>query len=301
MKKYSIIFLFTLLIFPLHAKIFETPFIEHLNGRNKYVDVTVDGIPATFTFDTGCSGFYINKTLFTKLLAQGKVRKSDLKDVGEVIIANGKVTRSNKRFLIREVQLAGYTFRNVVAEVGLEDTPDAPLLLGQSILERLRWYKISNNSLSFEPCEESLQEAMSYSLYHQNDSTHYKDIAKRLLPYERNGQLPCFFRESLYFALYYTHEYATAHSLAEKLRESSCIQENDLTEYELGLYYHEAVQLYDATKYEESLHVALTAWPLATSYKNKGVDYQKHLGHLCWCAYKQLGNEKQAAAFEKYR
>jgi tetratricopeptide (TPR) repeat protein len=286
---------------PLRAEVYEVPLTQSASSANVYVEVDIDGLPALFAFDTGCSDVSLSRALLQQLIDQGQVRLSDLKDAGDAQLANGKLSKANKMLLLRELRLGGYTFRNVVASVGLDKIHDAPLLLGQSVLERMRFYYVSNGTLRFEPLEDDFQQALVAARFYADDTTRYDDIALRLLPYEQDNRLTCFYQSRLYHCLAFTGRYQQAHRLASKMLLTHCMEEDELTEQELRLYCNEAVTLYNAERYDEALTVFQTAWPMALDFRTRDNRYVQHLGNLAWHLYMQLDDPSRAAPFRQYR
>lgn len=295
--KHVIVLIICLIACSAQAVTYEAPFVD-TGSRNKYVEVSVDGIKRRFTIDTGCSSLSINKRLLDELVKQKKVKLSDLKGEHNAEMANG-YTHVVRELMLSEFSFGGYTFRNVVANVGTNDAPDAPLLLGQSLLERMRWYQIAGNSIRFEPYDEAYQHALSFTDYHSNDSDHQQEIADLLMPYEQQGILSCYFRKQLFHALYYVDAYDDAISMAQKLRDAECQSGIDLTDYEIQLHHNQGVALYNTDRYEEALVIADKAWALAHS----NALYHKYIapiGKLYWHIYQQLGNEAKMKEYERY-
>lgn len=282
----------------MYATTFEAPFVD-TGSRSKYVEVSVDGIKRLFAIDTGCSSLSINMQLLDELVKQKKVKLSEMRSEHEAQMANG-YTHVVRELMLDEFTLGGYTFHNVVAHVGINDAPDAPLLLGQSLLERMRWYQIAGNTIRFEPYDEAYQHALSFADYYSNDSVHQQEIADLLMPYEQKRMLSCYFRQQLYYALYYIDAYDEAINLAQKLKETNCQSAIDITDYEIQLHYNQAVALYNADRYDEALVVADKAWPLANS-NALYLEYISPIGKLYWHIYNQLGNETKMKEYEKYK
>ena len=251
LMKHIFVLVICLIACSAHAATYEAPFVD-TGSRSKYVEVSVDGIKRRFAIDTGCSSLSINIRLLDELVKQKKVKLSEMGAEREAQMANG-YTHVVRELMLGEFTLGGYTFRNVVAHVGINDSPDAPLLLGQSLLERMRWYQIEGNTIRFEPYDEAYQHALSFADYYANDSVHQQEIANLLMPYEQKGMLSCYFRQHLYYALYYVDAYDDAISLAQKLKETNCQSSAiDITDYEIQLHYNQAVSLYNADRYDEA-------------------------------------------------
>lgn len=280
------------------AEVYEAHFVDS-NTRTKYIEVSVDGLKRLFAFDTGCSSLSLNTRLLNELVKAGKVRLADLANEHSAQMANG-YSHMVKELVISELTLGNYTFHNVVAHVGMKDAADAPLLLGQSILERLRWYQISGNTLRFEPCEDDYQQALTIADFYFNDTTHQQQIADLLLPYEKQGRLSCYFRHCLFYALYHIDAYDEAVTLLARIRESDCQKESDLGEYELQLHYNRAIDLYNADRYAEAKDVLDRAWSIANS-DARFMQYIRPAGEVYWHIYHQLGDDQAAKRYEKYK
>lgn len=282
----------------MQAEVYEARFVDS-ETRTKYLEVSVDGIRRLFAFDTGCSSLSINAQLLNELVKQGKVRLSELANEHSAQMANG-YSHVVKEMLIREMTLGSYTFHNVVAHVGTNDAAEAPLLLGQSILERLKWYQISGNTLRFEPCEEDYQQALTLADFYFNDTTHQQQIVDRLMPYEKQGRLSCHFRHCLFYALYHVNAYDDAIALLAQLRESDCRKDTDLRVYELQIHYNHAIDLYNADRYAEAKEFIDKAWTIANS-DELFRQYIRPAGEVYWHICHQLGDDQAAKRYEKYK
>ncbi len=287
-----------LLTCSMHAATYQAQFID-CGSRNKYVEVSVDGIKRRFAIDTGCSSLSINMQLLNELVKQNKVKLFDMKGERQAEMANG-YTHVVKELMLNNFTLGGYTFHNVVAHVGINDAPDAPLLLGQSLFERMRWYQISGNTIQFEPYDEAFQYALSFADYYSNDSIHQQKIANLLMPYEQKGMLSCYFRQHLYYALYYIDAYDDAINMAQKLKQANCESGINITDYEIQLHYNQSIALFNAGHYEQALAVADKAWSLTNSTPEY-IKYISPIGLLYWHIYNQLGNDAKMREFEKFK
>ena len=114
--------------------------MEEENGV-KYVWIKINGISLRFIFDTGASDISISSAEFAVLFRQGTLRKEDILDVEYFRDATGKIT-AGRNINLREVQIGSKTLKNVSATV--VNNIDAPLLLGQSVLERFGSIEILN-------------------------------------------------------------------------------------------------------------------------------------------------------------
>ncbi|HOK51162.1 MAG TPA: retropepsin-like aspartic protease [Bacteroidales bacterium] len=122
--------------------------MEKKNGV-KYVWVEINGLKLKFIFDTGASSICISSAEATVLYKQGTLQKEDILDVQYFQDATGKVS-AGTRINLRTVKIGNRVLQNIEAIV--IDNNEAPLLLGQSALERFGKISIDNknNVIVFE-------------------------------------------------------------------------------------------------------------------------------------------------------
>ena len=116
--------------------------MELQNGV-RYVWIEINGIRLRFIFDTGASSICISPVEASVLYRQGTVRKEDILNVEFFQDATGKISEGTKVNL-REVKIGDMILENVEALV--VDNVNAPLLLGQTVLERFGSIEIDNDN-----------------------------------------------------------------------------------------------------------------------------------------------------------
>ncbi|ERM80245.1 hypothetical protein P872_22260 [Rhodonellum psychrophilum GCM71 = DSM 17998] len=114
--------------------------MEFQNGV-RYVWIEINGIRLRFIFDTGASSICISPAEATVLYRQGTLQKEDILNVEYFQDATGKISEGTKVNL-REVKIDNMILENVEALV--IDNVNAPLLLGQTVLERFGSIEIDN-------------------------------------------------------------------------------------------------------------------------------------------------------------
>ncbi|PWJ57309.1 aspartyl protease family protein [Dyadobacter jejuensis] len=114
--------------------------MELQNGA-RYVWIEINEIRLRFIFDTGASSICISPAEATVLFRQGSLRKEDILNVEYFQDATGKISEGTK-INLREVKIGDVILDNVEALV--IDNVNAPLLLGQSVLERFGSIEIDN-------------------------------------------------------------------------------------------------------------------------------------------------------------
>jgi aspartyl protease family protein len=117
-------------------------FMEQENGV-RYVWVEVNGIKLRFIFDTGASSLCISTSEASVLYRQGTLSQDDFIGVENFQDATGKISEGVKVNL-RKVKVGNNILENVEATV--INNENAPLLLGQSVLERFGKIEIDNEN-----------------------------------------------------------------------------------------------------------------------------------------------------------
>jgi aspartyl protease family protein len=116
--------------------------MENQNGV-KYVWIEINEIRLKFIFDTGASSICISPAEATVLYRQGTLRKEDILDTEYFQDATGKISEGTK-INLRNVKIGNMLLENI--EATIIDNVNAPLLLGQSVLERFGKIEIDNEN-----------------------------------------------------------------------------------------------------------------------------------------------------------
>lgn len=110
----------------------------------KYVAVKVNGVGFEMIFDTGCSGALISVAEANYLYQKGKLTPEDILGTAQSQIADGSMVE-NMVVNLKEVVINDQILcPNVKATVS--GNINAPLLLGNEILDRLATIKIDNEN-----------------------------------------------------------------------------------------------------------------------------------------------------------
>lgn len=104
----------------------------------------VNGLKLRFIFDTGASNVSISLSEALFMLKNGYMEESDLKGSSFAQLADGKVIE-NTSVVLREIEIGGIKLNNIEAIVIHNLT--APLLLGQSAIQKLGKFQIEGNEL----------------------------------------------------------------------------------------------------------------------------------------------------------
>jgi len=112
-------------------------------GGTYEVPVILNGVlKIDFILDSGASDISISPDVALTLLKTGTVRQSDFIGTQKYSFADG-TTATSKVFYLREVEIGGFVMKNVKASIS--NSINAPMLLGQSLLQQLGSITIDND------------------------------------------------------------------------------------------------------------------------------------------------------------
>ena len=105
------------------------------------VPCNINGLPLKFIFDTGASTVSISSVEASFMLKNGYLSKEDIEGKEYYSVATGEI-HEGTIIRLREIKIGDAILRNVKASVA--HNQQAPLLLGQSVLERFGTITIDN-------------------------------------------------------------------------------------------------------------------------------------------------------------
>jgi aspartyl protease family protein len=114
-----------------------------LENGVRYIWIEVNGIKLRFIFDTGASNICLSSAEAAVLFRQGTLLKEDILSLEYFQDATGRISEGTK-INLRTVKIGNTELLNVDATV--IDNVNAPLLLGQSVLERFGKIEIDNTN-----------------------------------------------------------------------------------------------------------------------------------------------------------
>lgn len=117
--------------------------MKKMAGGTYEVPCSINGLPLKFIFDTGASDVTISSVEANFMLKNEYLSSKDFKGNRKYLTADGNIS-DGAVICIREVQVGDATLKNIEASV--VKNQKAPLLLGQSVLERFGTITIDNNS-----------------------------------------------------------------------------------------------------------------------------------------------------------
>lgn len=121
-------------------KITEVPISRHPGGTFD-VDCQVNGLALSMIFDTGASDVSISKVEADFMLKNSYISKDDIKGKRYYQTADGGISEGTI-ITLKEIRIGDAILRNVEASV--TKSQKAPLLLGQSVLEKFGTFTVDN-------------------------------------------------------------------------------------------------------------------------------------------------------------
>jgi aspartyl protease family protein len=109
----------------------------------RYLWIEINGIKLRFIFDTGASNICLSPAEASVLYRQGTLQKEDIISKQYFQDATGRISEGTK-INLRNVKIGNSELTNV--EATIVDNVNAPLLLGQSVLERFGSIEIDNKN-----------------------------------------------------------------------------------------------------------------------------------------------------------
>lgn len=249
MKKYLFLFFCLVAILP-HA-ISQTTIIMEKKGEVFYVPGEINGVALKFIFDTGASNVYISLTEALFMLKNGYLSDHDFGNTSYSQIANGEIVE-NTEVNLREVKVGPIVLNNVKAMVS--NAISAPLLLGQSAIQKLGPIQLDGNKLIVSTNRNMLpsnESALNYyqKAYQFSEAGRFEEaikMANDALRATDDHKL----RSSIYITL--AHSYSNMGEIDQAIFSLNNALGEDITNeialYNLGYCLYEKGNLTDALK-----------------------------------------------------
>ena len=219
-------------------------------GNVYYIPGKVNGLDLEFIFDTGASNVCLSMTEALFMLKNGKLNMQDVKGTSYSSIADGSIVE-NTNVILREVEVGGIKLTNVEAVV--VQNLDAPLLFGQSAIQKLGPIQLDGNTLVISNGKNLPSESKAWNLYQQAyqqvEAEKYDDAIKsseEALKYTTNKELRALLYDNIGTAYNRSGNRKQAIDAMSKALEEDymCIQ----AQYNLGVYYYEDKQFENALR-----------------------------------------------------
>lgn len=262
------------------------------------VPCKVNGLKLKFIFDTGASSVSISSTVADMMLENDYLSKNDILGSGYSQIADGKIV-DHTRINLKTIEIGGLVLHDVEAVVMHQQS--APLLLGQSAIQKLGKVSISGNKLTITSYGTTNPYSSKQTNYSVKDLDAIYDEADM---YRKNGDYRLAVEK-------YDIVYNAGHMfLFDIIRYARCLGDNSVGRYEDALdvllryeedvisdnystkeayYYEICKQAYWAKEYDMCIKYGglakaqmpyplhnkwLAAYWIASSYEKTGNNYQ---------------------------
>lgn len=139
--------------------------MEEYNGVYR-VPCTVNGAKMKFIFDTGASSVFLSLSMAQYLYDNDYITDEDFIGTGKSMVADGRIT-DHLIINLKDLEIGGMHFYNVQAHVS--ESQNAPLLLGQSVIQKFGAYNILGDILTIYSTED-LTSPDSVCAYQEADS-----------------------------------------------------------------------------------------------------------------------------------
>ena len=145
MKKINLVVMILLLVGQVHFSFCQTTITMQNEGGVYVVPCSVNGIKLKFIFDTGASDVSISATEAIFMLKNGYLKSEDILGEQNYSNATGDISVGTI-IILRDIEFAGLHLKDVRASV--VHALDAPLLLGQTAIQKLGKYQMDGNTLT---------------------------------------------------------------------------------------------------------------------------------------------------------
>ena len=187
----------------------------------------INGLRLKLIFDTGASNVCISESIAVMMLENGYLEKEDIKGSGSSIVADGRIV-DNTHINIKSLKIGELTLNNVEAVVMHHQS--APLLLGQSAIQKLGNISISGDKLIFS------NNSQTYQTFAPTKNLTFDERWEAISLIDKADEA---FDNQLYelAAQYYSDSYKLRNlSLGEKVRYAYCLIMLDKYNEALAIY-----------------------------------------------------------------
>lgn len=210
-----------------------------------YIPGKINNLPLKFIFDTGASNVYISLTEALFMLKNGYLSDSDFGNTSYAQIANGAIVE-NTEVLLKEIEIGPVKINNVKAMVS--NTLEAPLLLGQSAIQKLGPIQLDGRKLIISNGKDLVSDNQTVQLYMQAhqaaEAGNYEEaisLSLKALEYTRNPQYRAGIYDNLAWAYNHSGQKDKAIDALNKALGEDFMAEQPA--YNLGVYLYENGQV----------------------------------------------------------
>lgn len=269
--------------------------MEESNGVYK-IPCKVNGARMKFIFDTGASAVSMSKQIADYLFDNDYITEDDIINTGKSTIADGTIV-DHLQINLKDIEISGLHLHNVTAVI--LESQNAPLLLGQSAIQKLGRIEINGNILTIQDKDsisnndvsqliDNAFTALDDELY--SKAKEYFEKAYLLNGLSDYGKY-CYARTCMY-----TKDFETAYSVSNEIKDFDYFEKNKINIYfflgwvneyndkydDAIAYYKKAFEFPSAT-YEERAGFAQSIafiYEKMKDYQNANKNYQMAI--LCY-------------------
>lgn len=138
-----VLFILAIIILPVTTTAQKVIQMENMNGVYR-IACSVNGAKMKMIFDTGASKVSLSETMANFLYDNGYISKEDVLGTSKTQTADGSI-HDNVVINLKDIEISGLHIKNVQAVV--ISSQNAPLLLGQSAIQKLGHISLNGNKL----------------------------------------------------------------------------------------------------------------------------------------------------------
>ena len=263
--------------------------MEESNGVYK-IPCIVNGARMKFIFDTGATSVSMSSQMANYLLENDYISKEDVISSGQSSMADGTIV-DHLQINLKDIEISGLHLRNVTAVI--LDSQNAPLLLGQSAIQKLGRIEINGNILKIQDRDAADDNDVSklidnaFSAF--DDGLYSKAQEYFEKAYLLNGL-------SDYGKYYYARtcmrskDFKTAYSVANEIKDFDYFKENEINIYFLLGWVNEYNDKYDD---------AITYYKMAFDFPS--ATYEDKAGYVSSIAFIYEKNKDYQNANKNYQ
>ena len=267
------IFFLICLLSSLCAMAQKTIFMEKEAGVYK-IPCKVNGAKMKMIFDTGASSVAISLPIAEYLYENDYITKDDIIGTGKAQVADGRIV-NNLVINLRDIEVAGIHVKNVKATVS--ESLTAPLLFGQSAIQKLGKISLHGNRLTIENAYNADASGKKCDELDKNANIYYKQkkysmAIRNLLKLENTCGLSASGYFMLCYSYYYLDEYKNCYDAAMRFEQYN---QDELDEEDAGITYKiVAITLSEDKYYAESVKWCTKAIRTLNQYNDTEEDLE---------------------------
>lgn len=192
------------------------------------VPCTVNGAKMKFVFDTGAAKVNLSLSMAEYLYDNGYLTKDDIIGSSKSSTASGEIV-DNIDIIIRDIEISGLHLKNVHAWISR--SLNAPLLLGQSAIQKLGPVTIDGNYLIINNIERELSEIEVNQLrgivINQYNNKEYGDVIKTISKIDEGYGLEFQDYQALICSYFFLERYSECSETCKRLINDKNIKLNN--------------------------------------------------------------------------